>query len=143
MLYRLAARTGSDQYLNTRGGIFILLADQVRPEELTLLETSSRLILDGEKGSLDAQVPSYSVQVFHLPQLTTTRPPLGVGDPPPLASKPAGLFPNGFGCFSADGREYIIDLPAREAYSRALVEYHRISWFWLPGDRVWLQLYLG
>ena len=58
MLYRLASRMNGEQWLNQRGGIFILYADQINDEERTLLQTAGRVLLTGEGGSLDDQMPS-------------------------------------------------------------------------------------
>ena len=38
MLFRLISRTNSEQWLNQRGGIFILYADQINPAENILLQ---------------------------------------------------------------------------------------------------------
>ena len=119
ILNRLVDQVGSEQWLNQRGGIFILYADQMTPEERTLLQTVARVFLAGAKGSLGDQMPGYSIQVHHLPDLVPTRQiedaareadaDRSAEDPLP----PTGPlhFYNGFGGFSADGHEYIIELP--------------------------------
>ncbi len=120
MLYRLVSRVNSEQWLNQRGGIFILYSDQMSKEELVLLQTSARLFLVGERGSLEMQVPGYQMQVPHLPEFTPTR-PLPQEEPaeaaaqiisssPGETAQPAAFF-NGYGGFSEDGREYVMDLP--------------------------------
>jgi cellobiose phosphorylase len=113
MLYRLINRMNSEQWLTKRGGIFILYADQITPDELTLLETAAGMILRGERGELAAQVPDYTNQVPHLPGLMPSRP---IADPASLQPDPLPAteplqFHNGYGGFSQGGREYIIDLP--------------------------------
>lgn len=113
MLYRLASRVNSEQWLNQRGGIFILYADQMRPEERTLLQTAARLIVSGERGALGEQLPGYSIQVPHLPEFTPTRaaeviPSTGVKNPP-VEDEQLQFF-NGYGGFSQNGREYVIRL---------------------------------
>ncbi len=125
MLYRLVSRVNSEQWLNERGGVFILYADQMQPEELTLLKTSARLLLVGERGTLADQVPGYTHQVQHLPALMPIRNtiPLSSLNARRSASLPnygqetgatiyptAATFANGYGAFSKDGCEYIIDL---------------------------------
>jgi cyclic beta-1,2-glucan synthetase len=115
MLYRLVSRLNGEESLNQRGGIFILHGDHISIEELTLLQTAARVLLSGAKGSLGNQLPGYSVPVYHLPQLTPTRPTelaTTTGNPPytlPLPEKGQLKFYNGFGGFSPDGREYVID----------------------------------
>ncbi len=138
LLYRLAARVNSDQWLNQRGGIFILYADQMHTDERALLRSAARVVLKGERGALGEQLPGYSIRVQHLPEFVA----VGGPNPPALFPKREGgdlpewaassntpgttsqkenerdvaapLFHNGYGGFSADGREYVIDgLPGR------------------------------
>ncbi len=117
MLYRLVGKINGEEWLNQRGGIYILYSDQMDPEELTLLRTAARVFLKGSNGALGNQMPGYSVQVQHLPEFTPTRPvesPMITALPPyafPLEDKEALQFYNGYGGFSADGREYVVDLP--------------------------------
>ena len=85
-------------------------------EERVLLETAAGVLLDGKAGSLNEQMPGYSIPVRHLPEFSPTRleEVVNANQPPytlpfqPLADL---KFKNGFGGFSADGKEYIIDLP--------------------------------
>lgn len=114
-LYRLVTRLNEEDWLNQNGGIFILYEDQMRMDERVLLETAARVLLDGKAGSLNDQLPGYSIPVRHLPEFTPTRLPESVnaGLPPytlPLSPISDLKFQNGFGGFSADGKEYIIDL---------------------------------
>ena len=118
LLYRLVSRTGSEQWLNQRGGIFVLYGDQMQPAERTLLYTAARVLLDGARGSLQEQLPGYSIQVQHLPQFIATRESVPVTGPVPDAAPealdpaalPPGSFYNGHGRFSPDGREYLINV---------------------------------
>ena len=117
MLYRLVSRMNSEAWLNQRGGIYILNGDQIGAEERTLLQTAARVMLIGAKGSLGNQMPGYSIPVRHLPEFTPIRQPettVNAALPPqtfPLDKKNNLKFFNGYGGFSADGREYIIELP--------------------------------
>jgi cyclic beta-1,2-glucan synthetase len=116
MLYRLASKIVGEESLNQRGGIYILYSDQMATEERTLLRTAARVVLDGDNGRLSHQMPGYTIHVHHLPEFTQTLPAektLNAGIPPqsyPL--EPVGdlKFDNGYGGFSPDGREYIIDM---------------------------------
>ncbi len=80
-----------------------------------LLQTAARVHLIGANGSLGSQMPHYSIQVHHLPTFTPTRQAVSrsksIRDPYtlPLAELNNTLFNNGYGGFSSDGREYIID----------------------------------
>ena len=117
MLYRLVSKLDSEGWLNQRSGIFILYRDQLTPKEQILLETAARVLLRGENGALGSQMPGYSIPVHHLPALTPTRLPeekVATNKPSialPLEVRDGLKFHNGFGGFSADGCEYIIDLP--------------------------------
>ena len=113
MLYRLINRLNSEQWLTKRGGIFILYADQINPEEDILLQTSGCILFRGDHGSLGDQIPEYTIQTAHLPEFIPTRPTEGIVSPSqedPLPSTGPLQFFNGYGGFSADGREYIIEL---------------------------------
>jgi len=114
-LLRLITRMNSDAWLNRRGGIFVLRADQMSEADRTLLETAARAILDGERGPLAEQLEGLHERPARLPTFVSTR------TPPPAEGTEGGtevelarpadlLFDNGLGGFSADGREYVIYL---------------------------------
>jgi cyclic beta-1,2-glucan synthetase len=121
MLYRLVGKMGGEEWLHQRGGIYILYGDQMGFYERTLLQTAAGVVLSGANGSLRNQMPGYSIPVHHLPELTATR----LTEVEEIASQPPQSFPletleglqfhNGYGGFSADGREYIIELPSGKA----------------------------
>lgn len=101
------SRTGGDEWLGARGGIFLLRQDQLAAVDLTLLETSARVILEGRAGTLHEQLlPLREPLQPGLPVLTPVRPPASgaAQDMPHLDL----LFDNGWGGFSADGKEYVI-----------------------------------
>jgi cyclic beta-1,2-glucan synthetase len=110
IIYRLITRLKFDQWLNKRGGIFILYMDQIKPDEYTLLQTAARFIFTGSRGLLDKQMPQYPLQVHHLPEFTPTR----SGGAIPVTKDPLPAieplqFANGYGGFSVSGREYVIE----------------------------------
>jgi cyclic beta-1,2-glucan synthetase len=110
-LYRLMVRMGSDVYLNQRGGIFLLSADQMAPEDRILLETAARVVLDGWRGPLSAQLRAPAAEPVRLPAFTPTLSSAEDLEPTPELPRPAGLIhDNGLGGFSPDGREYQIYL---------------------------------
>ena len=113
MLYRLVSRLNAEQWLNKRGGIFVLYADQINPDEHTLLQTAGCILFSGSHGSLADQIPEYTNQVTHLPDFIPTRTSEGnaiPGQEDSLPSiKPLQFF-NGYGGFSSDGRKYIIEV---------------------------------
>ncbi len=113
MLYRLVNRLNSEQWLNKRGGIFILYADQINPDENILLHTAGCILIKGDHGSMNDQIPPYTIQSTHLPEFIPTRSTESTVVPheeDPLPSAGPLQFYNGYGGFSADGHEYIIEL---------------------------------
>lgn len=110
-LYRLLAHTGSDAWLNRRGGVFILRADLLSRADRTLLETAARAVLDGRKGRLAGQLGALFEYPAPLPHFIPALSSPEDMEPTPPLDRPAGLlFDNGLGGFSADGREYVIYL---------------------------------
>ena len=113
ILYRLLTKVDSNQFLNQRGGIFLLNHDQLLLEERVLLKTAAYVVFKGENGELSSQIPGYLIQVHHLPDHIPTR------QPSPLSTVEEDLilplikdlqFYNGYGGFSPTGHEYIIEV---------------------------------
>ena len=115
-IQRLVARSNSSGWLNRRGGIFVVNADQMKQADRALIETVARVILDGQKGSLADQLPPISAQRVALPLFTPSLPNSQVLEPMPPLTRPTDLqFDNGWGGFSADGKEYVIYLAANQS----------------------------
>jgi cyclic beta-1,2-glucan synthetase len=110
-LHRLMVRSNSTAWLNQRGGIFTLHADQMNEADRVLLQTTARVVLDGRKGSLAEQLARSPEDLTPLPILTATRSTAEVVEMTPPLARPSDLrFDNGWGGFSADGNEYVIYL---------------------------------
>ncbi|HEY42606.1 MAG TPA: cellobiose phosphorylase [Anaerolineae bacterium] len=108
-LLQLIKRVKADTWLDRRGGIFLLRADQMREDNRVLLETAARVILDGRKGSLPEQLDQLRPYPARLPHFVPTLPgPEDVEPTPPLIRPTDLLFDNSIGGFSPDGREYVI-----------------------------------
>jgi len=112
-LEREIARSGGTEWRDRPGGIFVVRAGLLSPEDRTLLEAVAGAVLDAEHGSLAAQLgklrnarrsarlPAF-VPIASTPLLPETTPPL---------ERPTDLlFDNGLGGFTPDGREYVIHL---------------------------------
>ncbi len=113
-IHRLLTRTGSEGWLNRRGGIFLLRWDQMGEAEQILLQTSARVVLDGEKGTLDEQLAGGTREPNPLPTFHPAQGPMPEPAPPLL--RPDNLrFDNGLGGFTPDGREYLIHLDPGES----------------------------
>ena len=103
------SRTGGDEWLNARGGIYLLRQDQLAPADLKLLESAATVLLEGRGGTLGEQLmATREVWQPGLPRSAPVRAP----EPEPVApaaTAPEKLaFANGVGGFSADGREYVM-----------------------------------
>ena len=110
-LQRLLARMNSRDWLNRRGGVFVLYADQMGGADRVLLETAARVVLNGGKGSLGDQLAALRKQPTHLPPFNPVPPDSKEVESTPRLARPTDLlFDNGLGGFSADGREYVIYL---------------------------------
>jgi cyclic beta-1,2-glucan synthetase len=110
-LRRLVSSSNGDSWLNRRGGLFLILADQVSEESQVLLETAARVVLDASHGQLAKQLQGLERLPTRLPILSVSlaRQP-GVEALPVIQRPQDLLLDNGLGGFSPDGREYVIYL---------------------------------
>jgi cyclic beta-1,2-glucan synthetase len=99
----------TEDWLNRRGGVFLIAADQISDGELGHLEASARVVLDTRDGSLARRLERPSESPPKLPRFEPT-----LADDPAERRpvRPALLFDNGSGGFTLDGREYVISVPA-------------------------------
>jgi len=96
------------QILETPGGIFVRRLEQIPREDLLLLQSAARIVLDDEKGTLAEQLERRSMLEPSVPALPPTRFET-VEVPPPLPPRDL-IFANGYGGFTRDGHEYVITL---------------------------------
>ncbi len=122
-IQRLLAVMHSDIWLNQRGGIFLLHANQLAEADRILLESTAQVVLDTSATTsttpttLAAQLAAPRRQPEPLPSFAPEQPGAAVDESPlPAVARPTGLlFDNGLGGFSADGREYVIYLAPGQA----------------------------
>lgn len=108
-IYRLIHRLDSDNWLNQRGGIYMLRADQMSNAERILLFTVARVLLRGSAGSIAQQLSGLYQQPLLLPPFEATGEAQSADES--HLPRPTDLqFDNGYGGFSPDGREYQIYL---------------------------------
>src|SRR5690606_7024842 len=101
--------------LRTRGGVHLLHTDRLEPQMRTLVDAAAAVVLDVRHGDIAAQLDAVHVEPVPLPRFTPTGAAPAETDTAPALERPAGLqFDNGFGGFSADGREYVIHLEEGE-----------------------------
>ena len=93
------------------GGIFVRSADQISSEDRILIQSAARAVISDSLGTLEEQIGGRSVPKKTVPRLVPAR----VAKsrlPTPDAPRQELLFFNGLGGFTADGREYVIDVGA-------------------------------
>ncbi|MGH2543810.1 MAG: GH36-type glycosyl hydrolase domain-containing protein, partial [Ardenticatenaceae bacterium] len=136
-LHQLLQRTENDNWLNRRGGLFLLRADQMSASDRVLLETAARVILDGSQGSLARQLEEVLAQPVRLPALLSSRPPEASREPTPPLERPTDLlFDNGLGGFSPDGREYLLYLVGHASSLPRELEARSTPWTPAPWSNV-------
>jgi cyclic beta-1,2-glucan synthetase len=102
---------GAESSLNQRDGIFVLRTDQLQPGDKILLETVAGVILDEKNGTLADHAARLTGTPTYLPGFTPI-----LNSAPDTESTPPLQLPgdlqmiNGFGGFSCDGKEYVIQL---------------------------------
>jgi cyclic beta-1,2-glucan synthetase len=107
---RVIDRMEARNWVNQRGGIFVLRQDQMPRQEIVLLHAAGRVILNGAAGSLNDQLARILEQPPSLPDLTPVLDPASITETtPPLRRPDDLLFDNGYGGFSPDGKAYVID----------------------------------
>ena len=96
------------QMLDKPGGIFVRRLEQIPGDDLVLLQSAARIVLDDEKGTLAEQLEHRGVLEPLVPMLKTTRSG-SAGLSAPLPQREL-IFQNGLGGFTRDGHEYVITL---------------------------------
>lgn len=113
---RTIRRLESEQWLNKRGGIFLVRGDQINEANDRLLRTVARVILSDKAGSLATQLAAISRTALALPPFHAALPADTYANALPPLPRPTGLlFDNGYGGFAENGREYVIYLQPGEA----------------------------
>lgn len=93
------------------GKVHLVSADQLPPEDLTLLQAVARVSMVAARGPLSQQLGTPS----DLPLVPETIEPKSVSEEPPAALPYMELpYFNGLGGFSSDGTEYVIYLGPEE-----------------------------
>ena len=98
------------EMMDKPGGIFVRRLEQIPNDDRVLLQSTARIVLDDEKGTLAEQLERRSVLEPLVPALTPTR-TAGPDSARPVPPREL-LFPNGLGGFTCDGHEYVITLLA-------------------------------
>lgn len=106
-LQDLLVRNKVEDWRNRRGGIFPIASDEVAENEIRHLEASARILLDTRDYSL---VTRFERGVEIRPKLPQLEPTFRAEPHDPPRPRPDLLFDNGTGGFTAEGREYVIEV---------------------------------
>ncbi|WP_246248975.1 GH36-type glycosyl hydrolase domain-containing protein [Chelativorans alearense] len=104
----------AQELLGRAGGVHLILGDQVGEEERRLLEACAVAVLDTARGTLTEQLAAVAEMRPQAPHFEATLASRSA-ETPDIARPEGLLFDNGYGGFSADGREYVIHLKPGEA----------------------------
>ncbi len=100
--------SGAQSLLDKPGGIFLRRADLMPAEDLTLLRSVARVSLSADRGRLEEQLRLRKPR-RELPPPLETQIKTTLAKSPALDAPPLDFF-NSLGGFTADGREYVIQL---------------------------------
>ncbi len=98
----------SQSWVNQRGGIFVVTANQINQEALTLIKTSARVVIDLRDQNIDRRLSHAKSTEPSLPLFVPSEPDkdFSTGE---TVSRPENLIlDNGIGGFTPDGKEYQI-----------------------------------
>ncbi|MEJ2088094.1 MAG: glucoamylase family protein, partial [Gammaproteobacteria bacterium] len=94
----------------TQGSIYIVPAAELSPDDRHCLLAAAWLVVDDDQGNLMTQLDRLEREPPHLPAFVPVPSSPVIPEPTPALERPELLHDNGFGGFTADGREYVIFL---------------------------------
>jgi len=106
-------------WLNRRGGIFVLTASQMNASSLNLMKTSANVILELKNGNLENCLERALILLPSLPAFNPTNPQQEFTTEEKISRPENLVFDNSLGGFTQDGREYQIFL---ENYPKSVKE---------------------
>ncbi|MHC5543209.1 GH36-type glycosyl hydrolase domain-containing protein, partial [Singulisphaera rosea] len=107
-LHELVRSSESREDLDKPKGVFIRKSAQISEADAILFQTAARVVLDASRGPLTTQLERIErVPALPEPFIRTREPVAFPVDP---MAVPELLFANGFGGFSTDGREYLVNV---------------------------------
>ena len=105
----LIATSMETRVMDRPGGIFVRPGDQLSAEDRILFQTVSRVIIKDSLGTLEEQLKTRKIQETAVPpRLKPIRAQSAKSKDENALSYPGLILENGFGGFTADGREYVI-----------------------------------
>ena len=113
-LITVLSQVGATDMLARKGGVHLLFADQIGPDQIALLESLAGVLLDAANGPLWNQISAALEPSLQLPHFSPEL--LAPEEAAAPRRRRADLqFDNGIGGFTPDGREYVIHLEPGES----------------------------
>ena len=111
MIMNLIPSSSDTNIMDSPGGIFVRAAQLLSREERILIQAVARLVITDSSGSLAEQIYRRRAKIT-MPALLPARKSEQRSEMhmQPQTNREELLFPNQYGGFSADGREYVIEL---------------------------------
>ncbi len=100
----------SANWVNRRGGIFVLTSSQINKKSIILIKTAASVIIPTEEGDLPSQLQEAGISRPSLPPFTPTGEEEDFTTTECIAPSDDLIFNNGFGGFTNDGQSYEIFL---------------------------------
>jgi cellobiose phosphorylase len=108
-LRELAAVSHARDLLDKPGGVYIRQSSTIQEEDLHLLFSAARLVLNGEDGPIASQLAAEE-ETKEIPLLETRKADYSIVTGNEILCPPGLQYQNDTGGFSEDGREYVIYL---------------------------------
>jgi cyclic beta-1,2-glucan synthetase len=125
----------SQNWVNRRGGIFVLTANQMNEESLILLKTAANVVIECKKGSLIDQLQQTKLIYTHLPAFVPTQPGYDFSVDKRIQRPENLILDNEIGGFTPDGREYKIFLEAYPKLTHGMGQITPAPWINVISNR--------
>ena len=110
----LIAGSTEAHVMDRPGGIFVRRPEQMTEEDRILMQSVARLVLSDSGGTLADQIERRGRRDVAVPAFVPLRGRKAEPIPSPSLPPRELIFANGFGGFTADGREYVITTSSSE-----------------------------
>jgi cyclic beta-1,2-glucan synthetase len=122
-LQRMAEASPSHSWLDRPGGLFLRRADLMAEGDRVLLRAVARAILEGVNGGLDVQMRRPLLPSVSPPKIKM-KPAAPAHTGPAAPASDALVFANGFGGFTADGKEFHVSERPPAPWSNVIANEH-------------------
>ncbi|HCS73311.1 MAG TPA: glycosyl transferase [Clostridiales bacterium] len=112
-LQELTSISHARDLVDMAGGVYILQKSNIDPEDLNLLFSAARIVMNGERGSIASQMELID-DICQAPLLETKKIDYPAAAEYEIQAPADLLYQNGIGGFTEDGKEYVIYLRKNE-----------------------------